>query len=366
MKHILKTLTSVVLASALLSACHSRQGWELNGVISSTDGDTLVIEHFMGGKWLPLDTVVSSPGGAFEYRADAPAEYPEIFRITNNNRSVYFPIDSMDVVTLESDINTFGSVHKLSGTRDAAAFSTVDSLLYGAVSEAGEQAALNDPQLKRTLSELLLANDGLLMPYYVVTKTLCGQPVYNPTQSRDLAVIGAVAQKFTEALPDDPRTAYLVKLFTTHKFAGRTGEGNVVEVEATGLPEDITRYDRTGNPHTLSEVATNAPATVLSFTVYGSVPPAYNVELNKAYEKYSPSGLQIYQMSFDNEDTFNRVSANLPWIAVWSGLTDKENSIPKSYNLTKFPVTYILNSDGEVVERVDDPAKISAALGKYF
>ena len=87
---------------------------------------------------------------------------------------------------------------------------------------------------------------------------------------------------------------------------------------------EIELYDNTGKLRKLSEVAADNKVVLLSFTVYGAEPsPAYNVELNKVYDRYSKNGLEIYQVGLDEDEYRWKQSArNLPWITVYNSASD--------------------------------------------
>lgn len=347
----------------ILSSCGSRSGWEVNGTVADAPGDTLVVESFFNGKWMPVDSVVINKDCTFRYVSEGKAQYPDIYRISLGTESIYFPIDSVDIVTIVASANNFAADHSLAGTVEAMEFSKVDSLIHASIKEKGEMATLNDIDLKSELRDMVLNSSGLMTPYYAVTKTVGGIPVFNPDIKQDLGIIGAVANRFNETRPDDTRTTYLVNLFKTHKF----NNSATIEAQLAGLPENIVRYDIKGQSRSLAEEADKNRVTLLSFTRYDSqFSPAYNAELNKVWERYHNAGLQIYQIAFDeNETTWHTAGANLPWISVWNGLTDPLTPLT-SYMVEAMPETFIINGEGEVVERVSDPTKIAAAVGKYL
>ena len=56
---------------------------------------------------------------------------------------------------------------------------------------------------------------------------------------------------------------------------------------------------------------------------------------------------------------------NLPWTSVYaSPVSDRE--IIAKYNVAAVPMTYIIDRNGELAERVADVGKLSAAVKKYL
>ncbi|MDE6651333.1 MAG: thioredoxin family protein, partial [Paramuribaculum sp.] len=121
-----------------------------------------------------------------------------------------------------------------------------------------------------------------------------------------------------------------------------------------------------GVKHSLNKVAEDNKVVLLSFTVYGAeASPAYNILLNKVYDNYSKSGLEIYQVSLDEDEYLWKQSAkNLPWITVYNSPADGVQAL-NNYNIQVLPTTYLI-VNGELVERIADPAQINQIVAKYM
>jgi alkyl hydroperoxide reductase subunit AhpC len=192
--------------------------------------------------------------------------------------------------------------------------------------------------------------------------------LFDPTDKFDNRIYGAVAQRFASIRPNDPRTQYLTTIFLQGKAKINPSlvKTREIEAETTGII-DIERYDNKGKLHKLSDVAGKGKVTVLSFTQYGiEASPAYNVILNKVYQSYHSQGLEIYQLSFDDEEvTWKQTAKNLPWISVWNANTDGLDVLVK-YNISALPTTFIIDRNGDIVARVDDPNKLEAKVAAQF
>ena len=109
MKHTLnKTLMAVVAMMAAV-ACNNNAQWSLEGNIAGSEGDdnVVVLEATnIYGKWQAVDTLKVDSDGDFSTKQPALA-YPEIFRLNYGGRYLYFPIDSIDNVTVSANANAF-------------------------------------------------------------------------------------------------------------------------------------------------------------------------------------------------------------------------------------------------------------------
>lgn len=351
-------------AMAVLAGCHKAPaGWTVEGSIDGADGARLALEAFNSGGWYVIDSIPTGSDGAFSYAAEAPAAYPEIMRLTLDGNSVYFPVDSVDHITICGTAAAFDRA-QVSGSHAAAAIQSLDSIINSTVENRGMDAVLTT-EVKRELVARALADTTAMSLYYLMNKTVGDTPIFSTANPGDVRFYGALAQRFATEYPDDPRTAYLAGIY---RNARKVHSGKVSEVM---LPVaslfDITRYDATGKEHSLAEMASHGGVTVLSFTAYdteGSA--AYNVLLNNLWDKYHAAGLDIYQLAFDEDETMWKIrAANLPWTSVWNSPADG-NDVLLQYNVGVLPMTFIIDRQGNLAERVVDPTELQKVIAKYF
>ncbi len=231
----------------------------------------------------------------------------------------------------------------------------------------GEQAVAYDPALKRALAELILSDPSGIVAYYTIFRRVGDTPLFNPQDKADLKMIGAVANAFTSKRPDDPRTGYLSQLYLSNRRSnGISAATDTIVANEISLPE-IKLLDRDGKERSLTEEASKGNVTILSFTAYGAeFSPAINLELAKIYEANNTSGLEIYQVSVDSDEfAWRQAAANLPWIAVFNSPKHGAKNLLQ-YNVTNLPATFIINRQGELVERVDDITRLSSAVSRYL
>ncbi len=71
-------------------------------------------------------------------------------------------------------------------------------------------------------------------------------------------------------------------------------------------------------------------------------------------------------MSLDNDEFLWKQSArNLPWITVYNSPKDGAETLMK-YNVGRIPSTFVINRNGELVERVDDITHLPSAIARYL
>lgn len=353
-----------LLTLALASCSNQPKGWGVAGEVNGVGDYTLALEGFNNGHWYLVDSL-HTKNGEFKYLSETPAAYPEIMRLGLEGKYIYFPVDSVDQVSIFADATEFNIKYRLDGTLQARTIKTLDSLINVSVAEKGVTPTLEDATLKHDLF-LKAFDDPSVMPlYYLIYKSIGDAPLYDVTNPADLRMYGAVAQRFATEAPDDPRGKMLAAIF---KNARASINPQVMQIE---VPEtsiiDIVRYDSKGNSHSLADMASKGDVVLLSFTAYGiESSPAYNVILNTLYEKYHSKGLQIYQVAFDGDETFWKENvSNLPWTAVWNSTTDSE-MILASYNVGALPTTFIIDRSGSIAARVEDPTNLEKELQRFL
>lgn len=344
-----------------LAGCSHHAGWGVKGSIEGAEqGTKLAIEANNAGHWYVLDSVEVSSDGKFEYYAQAPYTGQDILRLTLPGKgSIYFPIDSLDEVNVTASAANFSGNHNISGTYLASGINRIDSLVNSS----------NDADnLRRELVNVITNDTTGIVAYYALGKSVGGKLLFDPNESLGNRAYGAVAQLYSMHRPNDPRTNTLRQSY----LEGRRALGKmpqeaqqVFEIPETGFFE-IERYDARGNKQSLAKLA-QGKAVILNFTSYelpGS--PALNAMLNEIYTKHHSQGLEIYQLAFDSDEVSWREAArNLPWTAVWNAPSDG-NMVLVNYNVGTMPLFYIINKQGELVERVEDPSTLPSKITKYL
>ncbi len=354
------------VAAISLNSCSDNNKWTVKGSVNGAEGNTLTLEASSNGRWYPMDSVKLSDSGKFSFSNPA-AGYPDIYRLRLNGKTIYFPIDSIETISITSTADAFDSDNNMTGSKSAEMLMYVDRKIADVAKSKGVQNVSSDSLLKRELSGMLLGNPSGIISYYIINKKIGGVPVFNPENKTDLRVIGAIANAFDINRPNDPRTPYLKALFLGNRTVRNGSAGATDTIVATEVPFfEIDLYDNTGKQQLLTDAAEKNKVVILNFTVYSHEDsPAFNIELNKLYERYHNSGLEIYQVSLDaDEYLWKQTAKNLPWITVYNSQTDGNTNLT-NYNIVNLPTTYII-SNGEIKDRVTDLTTLSSKIAKHL
>lgn len=353
---------ALILLLGVASCSDSR--WKVSGDIAGGEGRVLLLEASHNGNWYALDSVVLDASGKFEL-AQTPAGYPDIYRLRIGDQSVYFPIDSVESVTVSGTAGAFATDYTLAGSASADALYDVDKKIAAVVKAGGEKAVATDSLLKRELAGMLLGDPSGVVAYYIINKKVGSTAIFNPADKKDLKIIGAVANAFVQHRPEDPRTAYLSSLYLSYRKQLSPSVDTIAVVESPLI--DFMLKDENGSPRALSEIASHGKVVLLNFTIYDAErSPEYNRQLAALYDSMHDAGLDIVQVAID-EDQFEWVKSakNLPWVTLYAPERQRAEILIK-YNVGSIPATFIIDRKGDLVERVDDIGELRAAVGRYL
>lgn len=359
----MKRIILMMAVLAMLTACDGNK-FHIDGTIEGASDSTLVLEQSSNGEWLVIDSIKVGNNGKFSVSATAP-EVPSIYQLRLGNQSICFPIDSLDHLTISAKLPNMGIDYTLSGSEHAEQVMKIDKEAMQFAGGKGTAAELE--AWKNKLSQQIAADPSGIVAYYAINKYIDGKPLYDPMNDNDLRIIGAVANSFNSFRPDDPRTNYLVNLLLDGQRRRRamSAANDTVYADVASLIE-IKLQDSNGKEQVLSKVASENRIVLLDFTAYTTeISPQLNKLLNDIYQQYHSRGLQIFQVSVDEDNVaWRKASQNLPWITVFDP-NSINSQIIGAYNVNGIPTTFIIKG-GEIVERVEDATRLKAAVGKYF
>lgn len=361
-----RSLLCGIAALAMLCSC-SQKKWSAQGTLTSApeDAELIVEAPNAAGQWYGLDTVKVASDGRFTVKGEA-IGHPELLRLRLDNQMVYFPIDSLESITITADAANLQGTAKLEGSESADRMQQANDLIRKAVAEKGVAEAPFDPQLKRELAQLILRDPADVVSYYIVFHSIGNARIFSPDDRSDLRIIGAVANAYTQHRPADPRTPMLKELYLNNRKALGINTGTTMVAQEVRFPE-INLMDEEGNLRSLTEAANKGNVVVLCFTAYGAEgASALNIALNNLFSANRSRGLDIYQVSVDpDEFQWKQSAKNLPWTTVYNSPKDGAQVLV-DYNVDAIPALYIINRNGDLVERVDDINRLNTAVAKYL
>ncbi len=361
-----KLMFIAVALVALLCSCTGGNKFKVSGTVDgAADTTTLYLEVSINGNWLFVDSVVTS-GDKFAFTEEAP-ENPNIYRLGYRDKSIYFPIDSIDNIEIKTSIKKFDEDYTLSGSDNAVKMMNIDRQA-AKFAKAGDTSSDAYIKWKDQLCRDLVKDPAGIVSFYLINKYIGNKPLFDPLDKKDFKIIGAVTNAFANFRPNDPRTGYMVDNFKqglSQRRSEKAPTDTLVATEASLI--DIKLQDKKGKMQSLQEVASHGNVVILNFTMQSqSFSPALNKLLNEMYTKYKSRGLEIFQVSLDdNEAQWMQAVASLPWI-VMRDPNGEYSTSASAYNITSIPTAFIIGRNGEVTERVTSIEQLEQSLTKYL
>lgn len=350
-----------IAATALTASCSGEKQWEVSGTTSEeSNGKTVYLESMVNGGWSIIDSATIADA-AFSFKGKRP-QFPDIYRLTIDGTPLYFPIDSIDVITIDATYGRF-DMSRISGSVSADMIQRINDVIAGAALSNGQTFS---DSIKREIAKIMTENLGGIAAYYAVNKQVGNTPLFDPQFSFDKRIIGGVATQFVSQHPDDPHSRQLesAALNNMRLFPSSTG----ASIEAQEIPFfEMSLRDAKGEMRSLTDTWDNSNVVVLNFTLLtAEESPAFNVMLNNIYEKYSKSGLEIYQVGCDeNEFAWETAAKNLPWAAVYNSPINQAANL-LNYNISALPTTFVISHDGNRMERVEDITKLDSVVARML
>lgn len=372
-------------ATLIMAACQPQvDRFAVSGTVAGAPDMMLYLDRMDLDRITTVDSVRLGQDGAFRFSQPAPRGCFELYRLRTGTRTIDFAVDTVCEISVTASLSDMreylieGSAPSLA-IRDVAArqsqfivdLKNLQQRYAGP--ETGVLNARTDELLAVFKSDLsntfILSDPGSPAAYYCLFLSVNGRRIFNPYNSRQEAkTFAAVASSMDILYPQAERTMHLHNL--AMKAMAKTSAPKPVSqeqidrlrsivVEAGIIDMELPDYK--GNVHKLSDLT--GKVVLLDFTAYKTDFSAnYNLVLHKLYDKYSDSGFEIYQVSFDDDESFwLNASENIPWVSVRDE-NSLNSTILKSYNVEQLPTAFLIDREGTLVKRPDDSSELEADI----
>ncbi len=338
---------ATVVAMSVIGGC-GEKGFKIEGELTNADNEKILLEKAdFSGYWTIVDSTRTDKKGYFKF-SEPQQSGPEIFRLSLGDNYIYIPVDSTESLKVTTTKAGFGHDYTVTGSEQAARMAQFDKDLIAFIPNIDNADSLKNFK-KRIYAEYMHDGKGNIMSYYILTKTIGGKALFDPT-TEDYKYITAVANNFQQYKPEDARAPFLLNLARAalKHHNEMNGVRTVINAEEITLL-DIALNDENGKERKLSELVGKGKPVVVAFTLMrdGTTP-----EINRQLaELYNAGKLDIYNVSPDRDQYGWKESAgNLPWITVLDPSAGQHKSF-REYNVGELPTFFIYDAKGELSAR---------------
>ncbi len=366
----------------LLIACNNTGKFTVSGTISEAKDQTLYFEHAGLVKDSLIDSVKLSENGNFKFHSKRPA-YPDLYKLRVGNQQLILGIDSTEEISIKASANNLLNAQITNSTSSTdiqtlrkSVFNMQNlALSIGNEKDAVKQKARIDSfntsleNHKKSVLDLILRNPRSMAAYFALYQQINGQYIINPYIREDRKYFSAVATSFDAYMPDYQRSINLHNLVIDALKQTKADEqqqllSQLQQTHGINYPE-IELKDNKGAVRKLSDF--QGKTIVLDFSAVSMNNFVdYTFDLRDIYNAYSGRGLQIYQVSLDdNKMLWERGVANLPWICVRdnNGSASRYISV---YNVQNIPTLFLIDKKGAIVGRYNDFESLKAAIKRVI
>lgn len=363
----------------LLAACNKSGKFSVSGTISDADGEMLYFEKHGLLKDSLIDSVRLDIEGNFKFKTVSP-QYPELYRLFLKEQRLILGVDSIEDIVVEGSgknlidarITNSTQSEQIQRLRKKVLALQQDLDKISKEPEPGNKAVLRDSFQthlnfhRREVLNMILNNPASMAAYFSLYQQISGNYIFSPYVKEDLNYYRAVATSFQNKMPDYERTKNLYNLVLSAIKEERQIKQQIdwtqYEVNEVSGFIDLELKDKNGYPKKLSIL--KGKPILIDFSAYAvETSVEYTFELREIYDKYSPEGLQIYQVSLDqNKLLWLRYVSNVPWTAV----IDETGKAAQLYNVQQIPTIYLINKEGSIVGKYTDIPSVKANLNKIL
>lgn len=366
-------LAVIITGAATLVSCDNTPKFHVEGTIEEAEGSMLFLEAMTLEGVQKLDSTRLSASGRFSFSAAAPAS-PEFYALRIGDSRINFSIDSTETVTFAAKLPTMSSDYTIEGSENSLRIKEIcrqQAKLQAEIIALEKNTSMYPGDIVDSINSLVrqykerMKNDYIFKApmeasaYYAVCQSITdlttSYQLFNPLTDRDdVKCYAAVATAWDGFHPNAKRTEQICNLAIQGMNNTSPKKVQEVEIDGSKITEvgliDIALPDINGKTHTLTSL--KGKVVMLDFTMYSAAQSAERTRLMRdLYDKYKDRGLEIYQVSLDDDTHFWKFSCeNLPWICVH----ETNGNAVRLYGVQTLPTFFLINRDNELVKRSSD------------
>ena len=360
-----------VITAIGFSAC-GNEHFKIEGTISEAADSMLYLENMALDGPQKIDSVKLSEEGAFSFSHPAPANAPEFYRLRIGQQTINFSVDTVETISVKASYPSMAFGYTIDGgdnNNRIKELATMQMQLQEKVRQivnapdlsvrSVEDSVLNTVKTykQRVMADYIYKDPKVASSYFALFQGIvvgnAYMMVFDPRRDiDDVKPINAVATSWDVYYPQSLRTENLhnIAMEATKTRRILQAENEPMHIDASKVTEaeiiDIVLPDNKGVTQKLTQL--KGKVVLLDFHVFSAEGSAARIlALRELYNKYHDRGLEIFQVSLDEDEHFWKTqTAALPWVSVRD---TRGASNAYLYMANSLPVDYIINRANQVV-----------------
>lgn len=380
MKHIWKA-AAMFTAAMMIASCDNNK-FTVEGQINNAKDSVLYFENVGLEGIQVLDSVKLNDNGDFSF-SEAANLAPEFYRLRISNQIINVSIDSTETVQIKAEYPDMASNYTVSGSENCEKIKELtlkQMKLQSQVISLQQNTTLGVNTANDSIQSLINAykedvkinyiykEPMKAYSYFALFQALGNYLIFNPrTNKDDIKAFAAVATSWDTYYPHAERGQNLHNIAIEGMKNQRivTAQNADIQVEASKVQEagvlDIALIDNKGQERHLTDL--KGQVVLLDFHIFAlEDSPTRIIMLRELYNKYHAQGLEIYQVSLDNDEHFwKQQTAALPWINVRDadGINSQRLML---YNIQAVPDFFVIDRGNNLVKRAAQIKDLEAEI----
>lgn len=376
----MKKLFLVALGIMALTACGDKKKFTVEGTIEGAQDSVLYLHQMTLEGATLLDSVVVAKDGSFRFRSAAP-EAPDFYVLRIGGQLINFAVDSTETITLKAAWPGMATNYEVEGSESSRQIKELTLKLRDLQSQvvAMQQSMRATPEAfgdslehliaaykREVCDKYIYSAPNRPQAYFALFQTLGPLSIFDRFDRNDLKVYGAVATSWNTYYPGAKRSENLSSITLKQMKDQRVADARSRQtLDESKIVEsgviDLQLTDNHGRERTLTEL--RGKVVLLDFHAFSMPESGERILLmRELYEKFHAQGLEIYQVSVDNDEhLWKQAVANLPWISV----NDASGEASRAYNVPAVPDYFLIDRNNTLQKRsvqMDDLEKEIRAL----
>jgi hypothetical protein len=367
--------------AAMMAACNGNK-FHVEGEVTGAADSVLYFEHVGLNGIEETGRATLDKNGRFSFSGDAP-EAPEFYRLRISDQIINVAIDSTETVTIKAKYPQMATDYEVEGSANnqkikELALKQIDLqertiALERSNSLTAEEFVDSLQRMLYTYKEEVKRDYIYKEPYqsysyFALFQTLGRWLIFDPkNNSDDVKVFAAVATSWDTFHPGAERGENLhniaiegmknVRIMESRQQAQAVDQSKIVE---SGVIE-IQLTDNRGRQQRLTDQ--KGKVVLLDFHVFGLADsPKRILSLREYYNKYHAQGLEIFQVSLDEDEHFwKQMTDALPWICVRDA-EGLNSPLLVSYNIPTLPEFFLIDRQNNLVKRSSQMKDLDAEI----
>lgn len=370
MKSLSKAAYALLVVTAM-TAC-SEKKFHVTGKIAQAKDSVLYFENMSLDGPQIIDSVKLDGDGGFSFDGVAP-DAPEFYRLRIAGQIINVAIDSTETVNVNAAYPSMATQYTIEGSENNLKIKELT--LRQMALQAQAQAVVNNPQLginavedsifkmidtyKDDIKKNFIYKEPMKSYAYfaLFQGIVVGNSylmVFDPRQNPDdVKAFAAIATSWDTYYPSSLRGENLHNIALQNMKDQRIvqNQEQSIEIDADKVSManliDIALTDNKGNVRRLTDLA--GKVVLLDFHLFSGKGSTQRIMmLRELYNKYHDRGLEIYQVSLDEDEHFWKTqTAALPWICVRDNGTRTQAYLA---TVKSIPCDFIINRENTVIK----------------